>query len=173
LYAVGGQSSSSSSSSSLGILATNEAYDVVYDRWTTKASMPTARHHAASAVVNGKLYVIAGRVAGISPTVNVNANEMYDPEKNKWILLEPMPSKRSGIAAATAKKSTFDTIGIYVFGGEEPSKTFNNNERYDIETNKWITEVPMPTSRHGLGAASVQNKIYVIGGGAATRFECN
>jgi Kelch motif. len=23
----------------------------------------------------------------------------------------------------------------------------------------------MPTSRHGLGAASVQNKIYVIGGG--------
>jgi N-acetylneuraminic acid mutarotase len=150
VYAVGGQSSSSSSSS-LGILATNEAYDVVYDRWTTKASMPTARHHAASAVVNGKLYV--------------NANEMYDPEKNKWILIEPMPSKRSGIAAATAKKSTFDTIGIYVFGGQEPSKTFNNNERYDIETNKWITEVPMPTSRHGLGAASVQNKIYVIGGG--------
>jgi N-acetylneuraminic acid mutarotase len=164
LYAVGGQSSSSSSSS-LGILATNEAYDVVYDRWTTKASMPTARHHAASAVVNGKLYVIAGRVAGISPTVNVNANEMYDPEKNKWILLEPMPSKRSGIVAATAKKFTFDTISIYVFGGEEPSKTFNNNERYDIKTNKWTTEVPMPTSRHGLGAASVQNKIYVIGGG--------
>jgi N-acetylneuraminic acid mutarotase len=64
LYAVGGQSFSSSSSSSSGILATNEAYDTVSDRWTTKASMPTARHHAASAVVNGKLYVIAGRVAG-------------------------------------------------------------------------------------------------------------
>jgi N-acetylneuraminic acid mutarotase len=46
-----------------------------------------------------------------------------------------------------------------------PSKTFNNNERYDIKTNKWITEAPMPTSRHGLGAASVENKIYVIGGG--------
>ena len=33
--------------------------------------MPTARHHAASGVVNGKLYVIGGRVEGISPTVNV------------------------------------------------------------------------------------------------------
>jgi N-acetylneuraminic acid mutarotase len=76
-----------------------------------------------------------------------------------------MPSKRSGIAAATAKKSTFDTISIYVFGGEEPSKTFNNNERYDVKTNKWKTEAPMPTAHHGLGAASVQNKIYVIGGG--------
>jgi N-acetylneuraminic acid mutarotase len=76
-----------------------------------------------------------------------------------------MPSKRSGIAAATAKKSTFGTMSIYVFGGGESSKTFNNNERYDIKTNKWITKAPMPTSRHGLGAASVENKIYVIGGG--------
>jgi N-acetylneuraminic acid mutarotase len=90
LYAVGGQSfSSSSQSSSSGILATNEAYDFVSDRWTTKASMPTARHHAASAVVNEKLYVIGGRVAGISATVNVNVNEVYDPEKIHGLHLSP------------------------------------------------------------------------------------
>jgi hypothetical protein len=92
---------------------------------------------------------------------------VYDPEKNIWTLLEPMPSKRSGIAAAAAAtaKSNFDAISIYVFGGEEPSNTFNNNERYDAKTNKWFIETPMPTARHGLGAASVDNKIYVIGGG--------
>ena len=122
--------------------------------------MPTARHHAASAVVNGKLYVIGGRVVEVSSTVNVNVNEVYDPEKNVWTYLAPMPSKRSGIAA-----TNFDMISIYVFGGEEPSNTFNNNERYDIKTNKWFIEIPMPTARHGLGAASVDNKIYVLGGG--------
>ena len=129
--------------------------------------MPTARHHAASAIVDGNLYVIAGRVAGASPTVNVDVNEVYDPEQNAWTLLEPMPSKRSGIAAAVAAtiKSNFGTISIYVFGGEGPSKTFNNNERYDIKTNKWFIETPMPTACHGLGVASVDNKIYVIGGG--------
>jgi len=159
LYAVGGQSFSSSSSS-YPILATNEAYDTVSNTWITKPSMPTARHHAASAAVNGKLYVIGGRVTPISPTVNVNVNEVYDPEKNTWTSLEAMPSKRSGIAAAN-----FDITSIYVFGGEEPSKTFNNNERYDIKTNKWFFETPMPTARHGLGVASVDNRIYVIGGG--------
>jgi N-acetylneuraminic acid mutarotase len=67
LYAVGGQSFFSSSSSPSGILTTNEAYDSASNTWTTKAPMRTARHHAASAVVNGMLYVIGGRVAGISP----------------------------------------------------------------------------------------------------------
>jgi N-acetylneuraminic acid mutarotase len=160
LYAVGGQSFLSSLSSPSDILATNEAYDSVSNTWITKASMPTARHHAASAAVNGKLYVIGGRIVEVSSTVNVNVNEVYDPEKNTWTSLAAMPSKRSGIAAAN-----FDMISIYVFGGEEPSKTFNNNERYDIKTDKWFTETPMPTSRHGLGAASIDNTIYVLGGG--------
>jgi Kelch motif len=53
-------------------------------------------------------------------------------------------------------------MAIYVFGGEEPSRTFNNNERYDIRTNKWFVETPMPTARHGLVAASVDNRIYVL-----------
>ena len=162
LYAIGGQSFlSSSSSSPPGILATNEAYDPSSNTWITKAPMLTARHHAASAVVDGKLYVIGGRVAGISPTVNVDVNEVYNPEKNAWTSLEPMPSKRSGIATA----ANFDTNSIYVFGGEEPSKTFNNNERYDSRTNKWFVEAPMPTARHGLGAALVDDRIYVLGGG--------
>ena len=162
LYAIGGQSFlSSSSSSPSGILATNEAYDPSSNTWITKAPMLTARHHAASAVVNGKLYVIGGRVEGISPTVNVNVNQVYDSEKNTWTSLEPMPSKRSGIAAA----ANFDMNSIYVFGGEEPSKTFNNNERYDSRTNKWFIDTSMPTPRHGLGAASVDDKIYVLGGG--------
>ena len=80
LYAIGDQSLSSSSSPS-GILTTNEPYDTGPNTWTTKAAMPTARHHTSSSVVNGKLYAIDGRVEGISPTVNVDVNEVYTPEK--------------------------------------------------------------------------------------------
>jgi N-acetylneuraminic acid mutarotase len=54
---------------------------------------------------------------------------------------------------------------IYVFGGEEPSDTFNNNEKYDPETNTWTSAQPMPTARHGLAAVSIDDKIYIIGGG--------
>ena len=153
LYAIGGSSNRP--------LNSNEAYDQSRDTWTSKASMPTARHHAGSSIVGGKIFVIGGRISG--SLENIAVNEVYDPEQDKWITnLEPMPSKRSGIAAASPVNSS----NIYVFGGEEPSKTFDNNERYDVKANKWTAEPPMPTARHGLGAVSIEDeRIYVIGGG--------
>jgi N-acetylneuraminic acid mutarotase len=155
LFAIGGQSFSD------GVVATNEAYDPILNTWTSKAPMLTARHHAGSALVDERLYVVGGRVVEISPALNVNVNEAYDPNQDSWISLAPMPNKRSGIAAASLNSS------IYVFGGEEPTKTFDNNERYDTKSNMWTNEPPMPTARHGLGAASILDgkKIYVFGGG--------
>ena len=66
--------------------------------------MPTARHHHTSAVVDGKLYVIGGRLLGNSikshideALSNFNDNEMYNPLNDSWTVLEQMPTKRSGI----------------------------------------------------------------------------
>jgi N-acetylneuraminic acid mutarotase len=164
LYAIGGSSDRP--------LDSNEAYDPSSDTWTSKALIPTARHHASSAVVDGKIFVIGGRISG--SLENISVNEAYDPEQDQWITnLEPMPSQRSGIAAAATgaaaaanASSSINASSIYVFGGEEPSRTFNNNEKYDATTNKWTSEPPMPTARHGLAAVYVEDdRIYVIGGG--------
>jgi hypothetical protein len=158
LYAIGGSSDRP--------LSSNEAYDPSSDTWTSKASMPTARHHAGSAVVDAKIFVIGGRIS--DSLENIAINEAYDPGQDIWITnLEAMPSQRSGIAAAAVIGSSVNSSSnIYVFGGEEPSRTFNNNERYDSKTNKWTSEPPMPTARHGLAAAYTEDdKIYVIGGG--------
>jgi N-acetylneuraminic acid mutarotase len=84
---------------------------------------------------------------------------MYDSKMDKWIILDPMPSKRSGISAASINNN------IYVFGGEDVTKTYNNNEKYNVKDNKWESKQPLPTARHGLSAVSVNDKIYVIGGG--------
>jgi N-acetylneuraminic acid mutarotase len=158
LYAIGGSSDRP--------LNSNEAYDATTDTWTTKALMPTARHHAGSAVVDGKIFVIGGRISGSLD--NISVNEAYDPAQDIWITdLEPMPSKRSGIAAASAVSSSpLNSSSIYVFGGEETSRTFNNNEKYDPKTDEWMSEPSMPTARHGLAAVfAEENKIFVIGGG--------
>jgi N-acetylneuraminic acid mutarotase len=92
-------------------------------------------------------------------SANVNSNEVYDPITDSWILLEPMPSHRGGLASSAINET------IYVFGGEEPSGTFDNNESYDTTTNKWDQGLAMPTARHGLVAVANDDKIYVIGGG--------
>jgi N-acetylneuraminic acid mutarotase len=122
--------------------------------------MPTGRHHAASATVDNKIYVVGGRTVGISPRVNINVNEMYDTETEKWTAVEAMPTKRSGIAAAAIN------ISLFFFGGEDLTRTYGNNEKYDTESGKWTSLESMPTSRHGLAAVSVGNKIFVIGGGS-------
>jgi hypothetical protein len=57
---------------------------------------------------------------------------------------------------------------MYVFGGEMFSpqhRTFSEAERYDAKTRRWDAMPPMPTARHGLGAAVLGGSIHVVSGG--------
>lgn len=108
--------------------------------------------------MDGRLYAVAGRING-DYSRNLTANEAYDPTTNRWEQRAPMPTARSGIAAAVLEWRMF------VFGGEGPSGTFNQAEAYDAKSNGWSRHTRMPTARHGLGAAAVAGRIYVISGG--------
>jgi hypothetical protein len=50
-------------------------------------------------------------------------------------------------------------------GGEGTNKVFAQNEAYDVAADKWWQYAPMATPRHGLGAVSIGDTIYVAGGG--------
>jgi N-acetylneuraminic acid mutarotase len=41
---------------------------------------------------------------------------------------------------------------------------------YDPASDRWTTAAALPTARHGIGAASLGDRIYVIGGGPAAGF---
>ncbi len=56
-----------------------------------------------------------------------------------------------------------------MFGGESALKTFEENEAY-LPGEGWFPQQPMPISRHGLSSATVENNIYVIGGGVVPGF---
>jgi N-acetylneuraminic acid mutarotase len=162
LYATGGIDFSGASNS-------NQAYDPKTDTWRERAPMPTAREHLTSAVADNKLYVIGGRQADDdgSPKVNVDRVEMYNPLNDSWAVMEQMPTKRSGIAAAASPING----NIYVFGGENPFRdegpirTLDVAERYNPKINNWTSEQAMPTARHGLAAMAIGGKIYVVSGG--------
>lgn len=164
MYAIGGDATQLYDSTGFynpqGVVDSNEAYDPKTDTWTIKAPMPTQRDHLSSAVVEDKIFVIGGRQPLERELYkDLDVNEMYDPQKDSWTSLEPLPTNRSGLAASAIDSS------IYVLGGESTKKTFDNNERYDTVTNTWSTERPLPTARHGLSAVSIDDKIYVIAGG--------
>ncbi len=81
------------------------------------------------------------------------------PKTDTWRRRAPLPTTRSGIAAAV--------VGglIFVFGGESRSGTFRENEAYDPVKNAWAPYAPMPTARHGLAAVAAGDRIFVIAGG--------
>lgn len=161
LYVVGGLNASDLP------VRTNYAYDPKTNNWTTKAPMPTERHHLQAVVVDGKLYALGGRILGngvpsedLDITLsNFDRNEMYDPKTDSWTTLKPMLTKRSGFTASTG----FDG-NIYVFGGQGLQKDLNSVEKYDPRTDTWTYDKSMPTRRFGLDSVSFDEKIYVLGG---------
>ena len=141
-------------------VGTHEVYDPAADSWTRLPPLPTPRNHLGAAVLHGKIHVVGGRVPG---DMELTAHEIYDPATGSWTTGPPLPTGRSGIAVVAHRER------LYVFGGETVGwfsrKTFDEAERFDPMTSRWEVLPPMPTARHGLGAASFGEAIYVLSGG--------
>jgi hypothetical protein len=138
-------------------------YDAAADAWRQGARMAAPREHLAAAIANGKVYAIGGRW---SDRGNVGTVEEYDPATDSWVERAPLPTARGGLAAATVDLAEGERI--FVVGGEsfgEGSRTFEENEAYDPVADTWRTEAPMLISRHGLGAAAVDDYLFAIAGG--------
>jgi N-acetylneuraminic acid mutarotase len=95
--------------------------------------------------------------------MELTTHEIYDPATRSWSAGPPMPTGRSGIAVVAFRDR------LYAFGGETvrrlSRRTFDDAERFDPATNRWEVLTPMPTARHGLGAAPFGDAIYVLSGG--------
>src|SRR6266704_1315656 len=143
-----------------------EEYDPAANTWRARAPIPTPRNHATAGVVNGKIYVIGGRVGGAfvsSGSSNVGIVEEYDPVTDAWGAPRArMPSPRSAMSSGTWGGK------IYVTGGEGQDYvtmfTFRALEAYDPASNTWATLPSMPVSRHGLAGAVVGNRLHMVSG---------
>jgi uncharacterized protein (TIGR03437 family) len=139
-------------------VSTFEVFDTRTRTWASLPDMPTARDHLTAQVVSGKFYAIAGRASG-----DLRANEEFDLSTNSWRQLAPIPTARGGLGSGTLGGR------IQVFGGEgnsgTPENTFHQNEEYDPAVNVWRNLAPMPLPRHGLYGATLDDRIFVPGGG--------
>ncbi|OLC12261.1 MAG: hypothetical protein AUH29_16940 [Candidatus Rokubacteria bacterium 13_1_40CM_69_27] len=146
-------------------LSTVEEYDPATNTWRERSPMPTARNHAAIGVVDGKIYVLGGRLgaAFIGVASNTDVVEEYDPATDSWGAVRArMPTGRSA--------SAWGTHGgrIYVAGGEfqnaQLMAAFRALEAYEPAGNRWISLPSMPVPRHGLAGAMVGNRLHLVSG---------
>ncbi len=83
------------------VLAANEEYDPADNTWRRRAPILTPRGGLGSGVLGGRIQVFGGEGPSGTPQSTYRQNEEYDPVRDTWRSLAPMPTPRHGLYGAT------------------------------------------------------------------------
>lgn len=136
-------------------------FDFESGSWSRMPVMPTPRDHLRLEYFSGRLYAISGRKDDLR--FNLPNVETYEIKTNSWMRASDILVPRGGLASVV-----FGSY-IYTFGGESVWDCFDVIERYDPQLDKWEIVDRLPEARHGIGAAVINGRIHLIGGGRHPR----
>jgi N-acetylneuraminic acid mutarotase len=130
-------------------------------RWVKASPFPEPEEELYAVTVNGKMYVIGG--FGYMPFGNPPGLVYeYDPGPDKWTKKKILPQRVHHQAQAVYNNK------IYVLGGCKQgifgTDAVTNVWEYDPATDNYRAMAPIPGPRCSAVAATVNNKIYLIGG---------
>ncbi len=146
-------------------LNVTEAYDPNTNSWSEKPDMPIPVLGCASAVLDGKIYVIGGsRHFQLGWELDtVGFTQIYDPENDEWSIGVSLPIAQSYGAAATTIGETAPE-SLYFIGGSNETQYSSITYVYDSELNVWNLGASIPTPRINLACAVLDDILYAIGG---------
>ncbi len=156
IYIVGGNTKGHQG----GFVAWFDEFDPATGAWTPLADAPIARDHHRAAIVQDKLYVVAGRQTN-RPVDNVKANtigqvDVFDFATNQWSTLpNDIPTPRAGVAMIQHGRE------LIVAAGESLSGNHDEVEALDLISGTWRTLPNLVYSRNGPGGASFRNRLFV------------
>lgn len=130
--------------------------------WVSRASAPTVRTNAATAVVDGIIYLVGGDDAAWADEELVTTVEAYHPATNTWTTKAPMPTPRSYLAAAVVNGIIYAVGGL---GGELAV------EAYDPVTDSWTARASMPTALSNIIMGVVNGILYAVGGNGTLAYD--
>jgi len=124
--------------------------------WTTITDITPAASRLAAAAVYGKVY----RLAGESPSGRCHMVQEWDPATGLWTDMAPTPVACSNIGATSWRNQ------IYIVGGSDSlaATALDSLQVYNVDSNAWHKEAPMPTGLLYVGCAVVADTLYAIGG---------
>ncbi|XP_040061726.2 kelch-like ECH-associated protein 1 [Ixodes scapularis] len=135
-------------------VSTVHCFDPATKQWSEKCSMGVPRHRLGVAVLDGRLYAVAGSHG----TNCLSSVERYDPAKDEWTNVASLSKPRYGLGTAVVRR------WLYAIGGCNSTEKFGIVERYHPETDKWEAVSSLHIPRSGAGTVALGKYIYVIGG---------
>lgn len=147
-------------------------YDPAGDSWKALKPLPAPRGGAAVAVADGQFYVIGGAAAAAGQTTidgkrrhDILARvDAYDLKSDQWTSRAPLPTPRTGAAAAAM------TGRLYVIGGRIGSAFANGSdvdvvEAYDPAADRWTAPLARLPAPRGDAVATVWRNLILLAGG--------
>jgi N-acetylneuraminic acid mutarotase len=125
--------------------------------WSPAPQLTHRRSYPASAAIDGKIYVAAGMVGETGRPLDFL--ERFDPKRNGWTSLTPLPISFSAAAGAELH-GRFWVIG----GDNSPEADGRQVYSYDAGADRWRREPPLPATRMNHAAVAFRGKLYTIGG---------
>ena len=153
-----------------------EIYDTVTDGWSQGPPIPTARGYIGAAMLDERIYVLGGKRIRSPAEKEASGDDKHfithgdfealDLRTQTWTRLASLPSPRAGLTAAACRGRIYAIAGVHMDRGGEP---FDQVWVFDPPSGRWESGPPLPMAVWGPAAATVDDVIYVAGGGAAGR----
>ena len=131
--------------------------------WSQFPNMNQGRFFHATFAFNYVLVV----VGGYQREKVLSSVEILNSSTKSWRFGAPMPLGVGGAAFASKDDSLFICCGQY---SVHTVHTTDKIQRYSLKRDQWdvfsryISPVFFPFSENGMGAAILQNKLYILGG---------
>jgi N-acetylneuraminic acid mutarotase len=127
--------------------------------WSLAAPLPEGRGEVASAVADGRLFVIGG-LAGAPPRSADEVN-VYDAGSDAWTAAPALPEPRHHTAAAGLDGSVFVSGGA---SGLTDWTPLANLWQLPAGADSWLELPEMPDPRYGQRMVALDGLLYVVGG---------
>ena len=143
-------------------LDTVEIYDPITDTWRTGPPLPRPRIGAATAIIDGGIYLAGGYTWDGETSGYLDRLDRFDTATETWTELPPMPTPRS-LCTGAALDGKFYVIA----GRTERGKrlvALDTVEVFDPATRTWTEKAPIPGPREAPAAVTQKDTILLAGG---------
>ncbi len=136
-----------------------EEFNPIENSWRQRASLETPRGGLTAAAVDGRIYAIDGH----DGDEFLSIVEEYDLDTNQWRRRSSIAVSRDDFAATVVDGRIFAIGGTSETSSGDKIK-LASVEEFSPPSNQWYDRTPMMVARDDLAAATVDSRIFAIGG---------
>lgn len=153
------------------ILHSVEVYNPVTDSWVPYRNLPLPLMGCGVGFLDGMVYVVGGVTTkkqvftGMIPNEILSEVHATDPRERTWVRRPNLPEPRAYCTALTIHHELWLAGGLKP-SGKNPTGFSNVVDvlAYDSQRGRWEFRFKLSRPRHGVAAASADDRVYVIGG---------